>query len=159
MQIRKLKFKSEYYLRINIGNRIKNANTSNYTLISWKIPIPFLYFRETTCQSKYVCRKIQPYSRHCSSKTSRTFYASRNSWIIVVFLQRTLKEKLSIFLINTLLLYIPLLALTDRRNDWQRNDYTCCTWAGGIFFPVVLLCQFFVLAGNRFWFYILTYVT
>ncbi len=23
------------------------------------------------------------------------------------------------------------------------------------FFPVVLLCQFFVLAGNRFWFYIL----
>jgi hypothetical protein len=23
----------------------------------------------------------------------------------------------------------------------------------------VLLCQFFVLAGNRFWFYILTYVT
>ncbi len=23
------------------------------------------------------------------------------------------------------------------------------------FFPVALLCQFFVLAGNRFWFYIL----
>ncbi len=32
-------------------------------------------------------------------------------------------------------------------------------WAGGTLFPVVLLCQFFVLAGNRFWFYILTYVT
>ncbi len=29
------------------------------------------------------------------------------------------------------------------------------TWAGGTFFPVVLLFQFFVLAGNRFWFYIL----
>jgi hypothetical protein len=28
-------------------------------------------------------------------------------------------------------------------------------WAGGTFFPVVLLCQFSVLAGNRFWFYIL----
>ncbi len=27
-------------------------------------------------------------------------------------------------------------------------------WAGGTFSPVVLLCQFFVLAGNRFWFYI-----
>ncbi len=27
-------------------------------------------------------------------------------------------------------------------------------WAGGTFFPVVLLCQFFVLVGNRFWFYI-----
>jgi hypothetical protein len=25
-------------------------------------------------------------------------------------------------------------------------------------FPVVLLCQFLVLAGNRFWFYILTYL-
>ncbi len=22
-------------------------------------------------------------------------------------------------------------------------EYTCCTWAGGTFFPVVLLCQFF----------------
>ncbi len=26
------------------------------------------------------------------------------------------------------------------------------------FFPVVLLCQFLVLAGNRFWFYILAYL-
>jgi hypothetical protein len=37
--------------------------------------------------------------------------------MIIVFLQCTLKEKLPIFLINTLLLHIPLLALTDRRND------------------------------------------
>ncbi len=28
-------------------------------------------------------------------------------------------------------------------------------WAGGTCSPVVLLCQFSVLAGNRFWFYIL----
>ncbi len=41
--------------------------------------------------------------------------------IIIVFLQRTLKEKLPIFLINTLLLHVPLLALTDGRNDGQRN--------------------------------------
>jgi hypothetical protein len=34
MQIHKLMFKSEYYLRINIGNRVKNANTGNHTLIS-----------------------------------------------------------------------------------------------------------------------------
>jgi hypothetical protein len=34
MQIHKLKFKSEYYLRINIENHVKNANTSNHTLIS-----------------------------------------------------------------------------------------------------------------------------
>ena len=25
----------------------------------------------------------------------------------------------------------------------RRNKYTCCAWAGGTFFPVVLLCQFF----------------
>ncbi len=31
-----------------------------------------------------------------------------------------------------------------------RNDRT--------FFTVVLLCQFLVLAGNRFWFYILMYL-
>ncbi len=33
-QIRTLKFKSEYYLKINIENRVKNANTGNHTLIS-----------------------------------------------------------------------------------------------------------------------------
>ena len=78
--------------------------------------------------------------------------------MIVVFLQCTLKEKLPIFLINTLLLHIPLLALTHGQNDTE-NKYTCCAWAGGTFFPVVLLCQFLVLAGNRFWLYLLcTYV-
>jgi hypothetical protein len=35
------------------------------------------------------------------------------------------------------------------------GKYTRFAWAGGTFFPVVLLLQFFVLAGNRFWFYIL----
>ncbi len=62
------------------------------------------------------------------------------------------------------LFYSTLLALTDG----QRNKFTCVAWAGGTcprfawaggtFFPVVLLFQFFVLAGNRFWFYI-TYVS
>ncbi len=42
--------------------------------------------------------------------------------MIIVFLQCMLKEKLPIFLINTLLLYIPLLALTDGQNDGQRNE-------------------------------------
>ncbi len=36
--------------------------------------------------------------------------------------------------------------------------YTCCAWAGGTFFPVVFLCQFLVLVGNRFCFYILMYL-
>jgi hypothetical protein len=53
------------------------------------------------------------------------------------------------------LFYSSLLALTDGRNYRRRDEYTRCAWAGGTFFPVVLLSQFFVLAGNRFWFYIL----
>ncbi len=54
--------------------------------------------------------------------------------------------------INTLLLYIPLLALTHGQNYRQRNEYTRCAWAGGTFFSVVLSHHFLVLAGNRFWF-------
>jgi len=56
------------------------------------------------------------------------------------------------------LFYSTLLALTDWRTHWRRNDITrfawaggTCprfAWAGGIFSPVVLLCQFLVLAGN-----------
>ena len=49
----------------------------------------------------------------------------------------------------------PLLALIEGQNHRQRNEYTCYVRAGGTFFPVVLLCQFSVLARNRFWFYIL----
>ncbi len=78
--------------------------------------------------------------------------------MIIVFLQLTLKEKLMIFLIHTLLLYISLLALMDRQNDGWRDKYTCYAWAGVTFFPDVLLCQFLVLAGNRFWLYILLYL-
>ncbi len=37
----------------------------------------------------------------------------------------------------------------------RTTTYTCFAWAGGTFFLVVLLCQFFVLVGNRFWLYIL----
>jgi hypothetical protein len=58
------------------------------------------------------------------------------------------------------LFYSTLLTLTHGRNDRQRNKYTCFVWAGGTclcfawaggtFFPVVLLCQFLVLAENRF---------
>ena len=34
-------------------------------------------------------------------------------------------------LFNTLLLYIPLLALTDGQNHRRRLKYTRCAWAGG----------------------------
>jgi hypothetical protein len=36
----------------------------------------------------------------------------------------------------------------DRQNDGRRDKYTCCVWAGGTFFPVVLLCQFLVSGGK-----------
>ncbi len=63
------------------------------------------------------------------------------------------------------LFYSTLLTLSHGWNDWQKNKYTrfawaggtcpCFAWAGGTFFTLVLLCQFLVLAGNRFWLYIL----
>ncbi len=45
------------------------------------------------------------------------------------------------------LFYSTLLALTDRQKDWRRNEYTRFAWAGGTFFPVVLLCRV------NFWFW------
>ena len=61
-------------------------------------------------------------------------------------------------LVRFTLFYSTLLTLTDRQNHRQRNKYTRFAWAGGTFFTVVLLCQFLVLVGNRFWFYILMYL-
>ncbi len=84
------------------SNCVKNVNTGNHTLISWTMLIGFLYFRETTCQPKCVSHKIwtfyycvslfcivdlHPYSHYHFSKILRPFCASRNWWIIVVFLQ------------------------------------------------------------------------
>ncbi len=59
--------------------------------------------------------------------------------------------------INNLLLYPSLSPYrqTDRQTDgdtcfaWAGGTCPRFTWAGGTFFPVVLLCQFLVLAGNR----------
>ncbi len=38
------------------------------------------------------------------------------------------------------LFYSTLLTLNDGRNDRRRNKYKRFAWAGGTFFPVVLLC-------------------
>jgi hypothetical protein len=87
------------------------------------------------------------------------------------FLQVNLASKL-----NTLMHFVGTNNLALRPNSIQQLwacirkvrclfgpasglGYTRFAWAGGTFSPVVLLCQFFVLAGNRFWFYIITYVT
>ncbi len=77
--------------------------------------------------------------------------------MIIVFLQHTLKERLPIFLINTLLLHIPLLAFTDRCNDRETNTLA----ARGLevlFFSCAVVSVFWFLVGNRFWFYILMYL-
>jgi hypothetical protein len=87
---------------------------------------------------------LQPYSHDCFSKISRTFFSSRNYSIIVVFLQRTRKEKVPFILINTLLLHIPLLALNHRQTEWLTEKQIHLLRVGWRnFFPVVLLCQFF----------------
>ncbi len=74
-----------------------------------------------------------------------------------------LKDKLPIFLINTLLLHIPLLALTHRQNyrgtELQRNEYTRCAWAGGTLFPVVLyVVSVFGSSRKKVMVYILMYL-
>ncbi len=68
--------------------------------------------------------------------------------MIVVFLQRTLKKKLPIFLINSLLLHIPLLALTDGQNDRWRNEYTNYAWAGGTFFQLCCCVSSFLVVAE-----------
>ncbi len=60
------------------------------------------------------------------------------------------------FLINTLLLHIPLLAFTDGQNDRQRNKYTRCMWAGGTFFQLCCCVSFLVVARNSFRCYLST---
>ncbi len=50
------------------------------------------------------------------------------------------------FLLNTLLVYIPLLTLTDGQKDSQRNKYTCYAWAGETFFQLCSWLSFLVVA-------------
>ncbi len=122
---------------------------------------------------------LQSYRHNCFSKISRTLFDFLNNtywmslflrnnllifWTGVSFFSVTLFYS-TLFccggkdnLVRFTLFYSTLLTLTDGRNDRQRNKYTCFAWAGGTFFTVVLLCQFLVLAGNRFWFYILMYL-
>ncbi len=106
-----------------------------------------------------LCMDLQPYCHDCFSKISRILFDFlNNTYCVSLFLEKKIANIPDwgfLFLHDTLLLYTLLLALTDGRNYRQRNEYTRYAWAGGTFFPVVLLCQFSVLEVNRFWFYIL----
>jgi hypothetical protein len=68
--------------------------------------------------------------------------------MIIVFLQRTLKEKLPIFLINTLLLHIPLLALTDGQNDRRRNKKLAARGLEELLFQLCC-CVSFLDSGGK----------
>ncbi len=68
--------------------------------------------------------------------------------MIIVFFQCTPKEKLPIFLTNTLLLHIPLLALTDRRNDRRRMNTLAARGLENLFFQLRCCVSFLVVAGN-----------
>jgi hypothetical protein len=111
-------------LRISFLYCIKLHPYSHDLLWKLKLGIIVVFLQSNSFRITIVSQKyqdlLQPYSRNHFSKMLITFYASRKLWIIIVFFQRTLKEKLHIFLINTLLLYIPLLALTDGQNYRQR---------------------------------------
>jgi hypothetical protein len=119
---------------------------------------------------------LQPYTHYCFSKISRILFDVLNNTYWVSLFQRNnlliLWTGVSCFsvtffystlfchggkanLVQFTLFYSTLLTLTDRQNDGRKKEFTRFAWAGGTFFPVVLLCQFIVLARNRFRFYIL----
>ncbi len=121
-------------------------------------------------------QNLKPYSHYCFSKISRTlFHFLNKTYWVSLFLRNNLLIfwtgfscfSVTLFystffccggksnLVRFTLFYSILLTLTHRQNDRQRVTYTPFAWAGGTFSLVVLLCQFLVLAGNRFWFYIL----
>jgi hypothetical protein len=99
---------------------------------------------------------LQPYSHDCFSKNIENFVSFPKQYLLGFFILEKFLTGVSCFSVT--LFYSTLLAHTDGWNHRRRLKYTRFAWAGGIFSPVVLLCQFSVLAGNRFWFYILTYV-
>ena len=106
-------------------------------------------------------QNLQPYSQYCFSKISRTFFDFLNNTYWVSLFQRNnsliFRTEVSCFsvtlfystlfccgrkanLVRFPLFYSTLLTLTDGQNDRQRNKFTRFAWAGGTFFPVVLLC-------------------
>ncbi len=100
-----------------------------------------------------LCMDLQPYSHDCFSKNIENCVWFPKQYLLGFFILEKFWTGVSCFSVT--LFYSTLLALTHRQIYRWRVKYTCFAWAGGTIFPVVLLFQFFVLAGNRFWFYIL----
>ncbi len=96
---------------------------------------------------------LQPYSHDCFSKNIKNFVWFPKQYLLGFFISEKFSTGVSCFSVT--LFYFTLLALTHRQNYRQRNKNTRYAWAGETFSPVVLSCQFSVLVGNRFWFYII----
>ncbi len=98
------------------------------------------------CVVFFLWLDLQPYSHDYYSKISET--------ILIGFfiLENKLPNiPLFLFLINSLLLYIPLWALTDRQTDRESNTLAL----RGLEEPLFVLLYNFFLVVNRLWFYIL----
>jgi hypothetical protein len=74
-----------------------------------------------------------------------------NVGIVQYILRKTKTRRAKIYLPTQCTNQRICMILTSAKN-------TRCAWAGGTFFTVVLLSQFLVLVGNRFWFYLLMYL-
>ncbi len=70
------------------------------------------------------------------------------------------RKKLPFVLINTLLLHIPLLALTDGQTEWLTEERIHLLHEGwrNFFSRWTVVLVFWFLAGNKFWCYLLTYL-
>ncbi len=124
-------------------------------------------------------QNLQPYSHYCFSKILRTLFDFLNNtyWVSLFVRNNSLifRTGVSCFsvtlfhstlyccggkanLVRFTLFYSTLLTLMERMTDggtkytrfaWAGGTCPRFAWAGGTFFPVVLLCQFLVLAGNN----------
>ena len=72
-----------------------------------------------------LCMDLQPYSHDCFSKNIKNYVWFPKQYLLGFFILEkqltNIPDRGFLFLHNTLLLYIPLLALTDRQTDRESN--------------------------------------
>ncbi len=91
-QIRQLKFKSEYYLRINIGNHVKKANTgSNLGFLKNDYSVSY--------QWNTALMETAVVSKECEHRQSH-FNFLKNDYSVSLFLEKQLASQ-NIFLVKS----------------------------------------------------------
>jgi hypothetical protein len=139
------------------------------------VQIPYSHDRFPKISRTFFVKKIIPYKTYVrEDHLFLALYGSTTiqSWLFLknvkIFVWVPKQYLLGFFILKKQLANIPDRGFLFLRNtlllcslcpysqtEWQTETHTCFAWAGGTFFPVVLLCQFSVLVGNRCWFYIL----